>query len=64
MQPKYKVISGHYMCHPETCTCWDWKVINVDKPHGPSELCTDDRKEADEYCKNLNEGKVLRWVTP
>ena len=64
MKPRYKVVSGHNMCHPETCTCWDWKVIDTEKPYGPSKLCTDNRKQADEYAQNLNEGKVLRWVTP
>lgn len=62
MKPRYKVVSGHNMCHPETCTCWDWKVIDTDNPYGPSKLCTDNRKQADEYAQNLNEGKVLRWV--
>lgn len=63
-QLKYKIISGHYMCHPETCSCWDYKVVEIGKEHHPSMLCTDDYNEAKEYCDNLNEGNVLRWVKP
>lgn len=48
------------MCHPETCSCWDYHVYNVDT--GEVVLRTDDFDQAVEYRDNLNSGKSLQWV--
>lgn len=26
----YRVINNHDDCHPETCTCWDWRLVDGD----------------------------------
>lgn len=26
---KYRVDSGHGMCHPETCCCWNYQVYKT-----------------------------------
>lgn len=56
----YKIKSGHSMCHPETCSCWDYHVYNTET--GEVVLQTDDFDEAKEYQDNLNTGKSLQWV--
>jgi hypothetical protein len=24
---RVKIVSGHDMCHPETCSCWNYKAV-------------------------------------
>lgn len=26
---KFFIKSGHNLCHPETCCCWDYKVVEI-----------------------------------
>ena len=46
----FKVVSGHDRCHPETCTCWDYRVYDV---NGVNVLNTDSYDELIKFC---NEG--------
>ncbi|AJF40793.1 hypothetical protein AVV29_gp025 [Vibrio phage phi 3] len=37
--PGYRIESGHYLCHPETCTCDNWVLVKL-LPHGRTERIT------------------------
>jgi len=51
MMSIYKVSSGHYMCHPETCTCDNWQIID---PNGKRYTSGDNKKALQEECDRLN----------
>jgi len=44
----FKIESGHYMCHPETCTCWNFRVYDLE---GNNVLNTDSSNSVIEFCK-------------
>jgi len=44
----FKSESGHYMCHPETCTCWNFRVYDLE---GNNVLNTDSSNSVIEFCK-------------
>lgn len=60
--PKARVDWGHELCHPETCSCWNYMVYalcNIDLPHisyrkGENIYNTDSSEDAYKFCKALN----------
>ncbi len=58
---KYSVGNGHYMCHPETCTCHDWEITD---PKGKHHCSSDDKEALETLCDRLNaKGKPAPQVT-
>ena len=47
LTPKYIVDTGHGMCHPETCTCWNFRVYEKDRSgkKGKNVLNSDSSKD-------------------
>lgn len=51
---RYQIESGHRMCHPETCTCWNWRIW--DNKQNRYVYNSDDRKDAElEYSLLIKE---------
>lgn len=49
----YHVIKTDCTCHPETCCCWKYKVVNF---MGHMVAGYDYQHDALEHCKELNKG--------
>jgi hypothetical protein len=43
----FRIKTGHGMCHPETCSCWNFRVYDLD---GNNVLNSDSSKEVMEFC--------------
>jgi hypothetical protein len=50
----FEIKSGHYMCHPETCQCWEFRVYDLE---GNNVLNSDSSKEVIDFCKIETKGK-------
>jgi len=44
---EFKIESGHSMCHPETCSCWTFRVYSAD---GENVLNTDSSLDVKKFC--------------
>jgi hypothetical protein len=51
MDKLYNVVSGHYLCHPETCNCDNWKIEGPDQKKCFS---SDDKAFLQARCDELN----------
>ncbi|EGR5926744.1 hypothetical protein BS028_08030 [Vibrio parahaemolyticus] len=51
LTPKYLVESGHNRCHPETCTCWNFRVFEKTSngSKGENVLNSDSSKEVKQF---------------
>lgn len=51
---KFIVESGHGLCHPETCTCWEFRLYTVNRHSvkGINVLNTDSASDVSEYLIN------------
>lgn len=59
---KFIVESGHGMCHPETCSCWNFRVYKikpVDKKRGENVLNSDGLDEVKDYLRKNDPGFTL-----
>ena len=43
----FKIESGHNVCHPETCSCWDIRVYDL---NGNNVLNTNSVNRVIEFC--------------
>ena len=43
----FNIETGHRMCHQETCSCWNFRVYNLD---GENVLNSDSSKEVLWFC--------------
>ena len=62
INPNIEAESGHTMCHPETCTCWNIRLYatkdftSINGNHyrkGENLFNTDSYASAEKFCKEL-----------
>jgi len=44
----FRIETGHGICHPETCQCWEFRVYDL---KGKNVLNSDSSKEVMLFCK-------------
>lgn len=53
---KYVIESGHTMCHPETCCCWNYRIkqlVGIKAGETPYVYNTDNRDDASAQLAHL-----------
>lgn len=58
MTSKYIIEPGHNRCHPETCTCWNFRVFEMgsDGKKGNNVLNSDSSNEVKRYLSENDPG--------